>query len=1059
MLLRKIPQKSKKNKKKIKKIWSIQKLYISLWSEIVYSPYKIEPKIQQIQILTKNKNKMKKFTLLLVALLFAGAQMLQAQRTITGTVISADDNQSIPGVQVVVKGTTIGTTTNINGQYTLNVPSDATTLVFSFLGLQTQEMEIGGRTTVDVVMSSGAIGLDEFVVLGFGSARRVGNTVGSVQQVGSAQLEARPVANVMDALQGQVAGLQVFVGSGEPGSSPSIRLHGVGSIGGASNTPLFIVDGIPVESGAVHAMNPNDFESVTTLRDASATSIFGARAANGVIVITTKRGLRNEDARITVRSQFGISQLAEKRFFNNMMSSYELLEFREGLIGTQGSSGITQATRDAWEQYGFHNTNWLDIYMRDNVPTFQTDVSVRGGGGKTTYFISGNHFSQEGTAHGSHYNRYSARMNIDSEAKSWLRVGVNTHLSRDDRRSNPNWGTNVLAGGLSMLQAPWWTPVDSAGNRNDMIPGLNALHPEYLAEKSPSQQRNSQMTGSFFVEISPTENLKLITRAGANARDWTSVSGILPSRLDRATHADRGTQSRLNEQLITMNINNVIEYRFNVDNTHNFTALLGQEGTLYNYQMLSTSTFVITDDRQWHIQFGSPARTTTSSNTANFSFLSYFGRVDYNFNERFFGEVTLRNDASSRFGRDNRSAWFWAAGAMWRMTNEPFIRNIPLITDARFNISYGTQGNAEIGNFAHLGLVGSRQAVANQYDGSVSWMLTSPDNHMLGWESQEKLTIGLHTELANRYNVSVEFYSRWTSNMLMSEPFPYTSGFPSVMGNVGTLNNTGVDVTLGMEFVRTRDFYIGANVAFNYNKMTVTELFDGQDDWKLPNAMVAYIVGYEPMFYLPIFGGVDPNNGRQWWYLPGENSAVNRLDPRYTTQDARDWDALYQNAGVPRFPPINGGFGVNAGWKGFQLNADFAFSLGKWLYCNTSFFTQNPNRFGPQNQDKAVRDYWKNPGDNTRFPDWRQGQTLDFDSQYLSNASFMRLKNLTLSYNVNRATLAKTNVLHGARVFATARNLFTLTNFIGLDPEVDSNLALGTYGNSRQFQFGIELTF
>jgi len=1011
---------------------------------------------------------MKRMMLLLVALLLAGTQTLSAQRTITGTIISADDNSTVPGASVSVRGTTIGAVADIHGRFSINVPADATHLVVSFMGMETQEIEIGTRTIIDVRLSSDAIGLEEFVVVGFGTARRVGNMVGSVQQVGSAQLEARPVANVMDALQGQVAGLQVFTSSGEPGATPTMRLHGVGSIGGASNIPLWIVDGIPIEPTAIQSLNPNDFESVTVLRDASATSIFGARAANGVVVVTTKRGLRNEDARVTVRHQFGVSQLAERRFFNKVMSSEELFAFRQStnqvVTSTPGAPAFgANDLPEIQNRFGINNTNWLDIYMRDNVPTFQTDVSVRGGGGRTTYFISGNHFSQQGTAHSSYFERFSGRINIESQAKDWLTVGMNTHFSRDNRRVNTAWGTNALAGGLSMLQAPWFSPVDSLGNRHDVIPGLGALHPEYLAEKTPSSQQNSQVTGSFFVEIAPTEGLRIITRAGTNARDWLRVSGIMPSRRDRLTHNDRGTRLDIREQFITMNINNVIQYTFNIDNAHNFTALLGQDGTLYNYRLHQTQVRLLTDDRQWEIQFGQPWATAAwgpqSTNTSVFAFLSYFGRVDYNFNERFFAEFTLRNDASSRFGRDNRSAWFWAIGGMWRMGNESFIQNMPLVTDARLNVSFGTQGNAEIGNFTHLGLVGSRRAALNMYDGSPSWMVTAPDNHMLGWESQEKLTIGLHTELANRHSVSVEFYRRWTSNMLMNEPYPFTSGFFSVMGNIGTLRNTGVDVTLSLDLIRTRDFNFGLSGVFNYNRTIVTELFDGQDQWTIPAAMVAYIVGHQPMFYLPIWGGVDPTNGRQWWYLPGENTSIHTTDPNRTTQVWGGGAHLYQNSGVPRFPRVNGGFGLHGSWRGFAVNADFAFSIGKWLYCNTTFFTQNPTRFGTQNQDAAVKDFWRNPGDITRFPDWRQGQQLEFDSQFLSNASFMRLKNLTVSYSFDRTLLARTNFFHGARIFATGRNLFTITDFIGIDPEVDSNLAMGTYGNSRQFQVGLELTF
>jgi len=991
--------------------------------------------------------------LLMVALLFAGAQTLSAQRTITGTVISADDNMTVPGASVSVRGTTIGTMTDINGRFSLNVPADATHLVFSFMGMETQEIAIGGATVIDARLTSGAIGLDEFVVVGFGSARRVGNVVGSISQVTSESLEARPVANVMDALQGQVAGLAVFSSSGEPGSTPTVRLHGVGSLG-AGSAPLWIVDGIPVETGAVQAMNPNDFESVTVLRDASATSIFGARAANGVVVITTKRGVRGDDARITVRHQFGVSQLAERRFFNNLMSASELEAFY-----IETNLRTPEFFENIRRDFGTHNTNWLDVYMRDNVPTFQTDVSIRGGGGRTTYFISGNHFSQQGTAHGSYFERFTGRINVDSEANSWLRVGMNTHFSRDHRRSNANWGGNFLSGGLSALIEPWFSSEEVDGR----LPGTGGsraglIHPRHLAEYTPSGVTNSQLTGSVFAELSLMEGLRIITRAGTNARDWTSIGGMLPTRVDRINHPDRGTKSVLNEQLITMHINNVIEYSFRLGDAHNITALLGQEGQTNTIRSMSASTAVIEDARLWNLQHGDPERTTASESETGWTLLSFFGNVTYNYNERFFGEFTLRNDASSRFGANNRNAWFWAVGGMWRLTNEPFIRDIALITDARINVSYGTQGNAEIGNFSHLGLVGSRAAMSNQYMGTPSWMVTTVGNPDLRWEQQDRFTVGLHTELMHRFDVSVEFYHRRTRDMLMAVPQPGTSGFGSIMSNVGSMRNRGVDITLGAEIFRTRDWHVGASGVFNYNREKIIELFDGQDQWIVPGTLVGHMVGHPVMFVMPIWGGVDPNNGRQWWYLPGEDMAVTATDPNRTTQ-LFDEDGLMQNTGFRRNAPINGGFGLNGGWRGIQVVADFAFTLGKWMVCNTSFFTMNPNRFDGFNQVADVNDFWRNPGDDTRFPDWRQGQEMQFDTHLLSNASFMRLRNLTVSYNFDRSLLARTGFIRNARVFATGRNLFTVTNFKGIDPEVDSNIALGTYTNSRQFQIGLELGF
>jgi len=997
--------------------------------------------------------------LLMVALLFAGAQTLSAQRTITGTVISADDNMTVPGASVSVRGTTIGTMTDINGRFSLNVPADATHLVFSFMGMETQEIEIVGRATIDVRLTSGAIGLEEFVVLGFGTARRVGNQVGSMQQVTAESLEARPVANVMDALQGRVAGLQVFQSSGEPSAAPTVRLHGIGSLG-AGSAPLFILDGIQVDSRTIQSMNPNDFESVTVLRDASATTIFGARAANGVIVITTKRGLRNEDARIQVRHQFGVSQLAERRIQDGMMSTTQLYNFF--LETGMNPTAVNQIRASDYLHGRRVNTRWLDYFMRDNVPTFQTDVSVRGGGGRTTYFISANHFLQEGTAYGSFFERYSGRINLESQAKNWLRVGMNVNLSRDTRRSNANFaggGGLILSGAGSVGLQPWISPYDENGNLLSFVPGLAGgagMHlPHYMTRLMHTYNTSSQMTGSFFVEMEPIQNLRLITRAGSAAFDWQSVATRMPSASWAVGNGQRGF---LSQQFIRMTINNVIEYSFNIGSAHNFTALLGHEGISFNQRVHQASISGLTDDRLIELGDGPANLRAVGSSTTTYAFLSYFGRIDYNFNERFFGEVTVRNDASSRFGRDNRNAWFWAVGGMWRMTNEPFIRDIALITDARLNISYGTQGNAEVGgNFLHLAQVGS---IGNYMD-IPGWGITNPGNAGLMWEQQSKLTIGLRTELMHRHNIAVEFYQRMTTNMLLDMPFPGTAGFTQLNGNVGALRNRGIDITLGTEIIRRRDWHIGADFVFNYNRETVMELWHGEHRHELFGARQAWVVGKPIMHYGQMFGGICPTNGRLWWYLPGEDIDITTRDPRRTTQTWDD-EGLFQNTGFRRFAPINGGFGMNAGWRGLTLNAHFAFVLGKWMWCNNSLFSFNAGEYGRDgsNLHYSVTNFWRQPGDIARFPDWTQpDQLLRFDTQFLSNASFVRLKDLTLSYNLPESILQRTNFFRNVRVFATGRNLLTFTNFMGVDPEVDSNMALNVYGNSRQFQFGLELVF
>ena len=980
--------------------------------------------------------------------------MLYAQRTITGTVTSAEDRDGLPGVQVLVRGTTTGTVTDFAGHYSINVPNDATHLVFSFMGMANQEVAIDGRTAINVLMQSDARQLAEVVVTGFGTARRPGTVIGSFQQVTSETLQARPAANVMDGLQGQVAGLQVFTNSGEPGAPINVRLHGVGSLG-ASSAPLFIVDGIQVSQDAIVSMNPNDFESVTVLKDASATSIFGARAANGVVVITTKRGLRGQDAQITIRTQYGISRLAERDFFNNMMNANEYFAFQVA------SGNNTQAWADATRAAFPYDTNWLDVFMRDNVPTSQTDISIRGGGGRTSYFISGSHFDQEGTAWGSFFNRFTGRANIESQAKDWLRVGMNMMVGRDRRRSNGFFGAASLNGGLATMNEPFRSPVDENGNRRDWIDGL-FMHPEYIAENSMDISTNSQFIGSFFVELSPIEGLTLISRSGTEASDMSRDFLRKPSWSNNnpITAGGRGLGAT---QRITMTTNNVAEYRFTINDQHNITALAGQEWIVNDTRQNYTTINGLLSDNFTLLQHGDPATLVATSSRTEFAFLSFFGRLDYNFNERFFADFSLRNDASSRFGVENRNAWFWAAGGMWNMTNENFIRNIRPITDARVMISYGTQGNAEIGNYTHLALIGTT-TMANtvlphvpQYGGGMAWTMTQPGNRFLTWESQSKLTVGFRTELLNRYSIEVDFYRRSTEAMLINVPLPFTTGFANNMENVGTMTNTGFDIVLGMDFIRTRDYFFGASVVYNYNVDRVTQLFGGLDRWEIPNTGLAWVVGSPVMHYRPIHAGVNPDTGRQQWYKPNGRDNTT-MDPNNVT-DIFSANDLIQNTGRRLNAPHNGGFSLFGGWRGFTMNADFAFVLGKWMLCNTTFFTSNPVQFPDFNQSRDVMDFWTEDNRNARYPDWRQGQAMQFDTHLLSNASFMRLKNLTVSYNLPESVIERTEVLSNVRLFATGRNLFTFTNFIGIDPEVDANLATGTYANSMQFQVGIEVVF
>lgn len=970
-----------------------------------------------------------------------GLQIAHAQtRQITGTVTSAEDGMTLPGVSIVARGTTIGVSTDMDGNFSITVPEGVTALEASFVGMRTLEIPIDGRSVINIEMEPDILRVDEVVVIGYGTAKKVGTTVGSVKKVTSEQLEAKPSPNVFDALQGKVAGIQTYSSSGEPTEVSSVRLHGVGSLG-ASNTPLYVVDGVPIVNSSMLALNVNDFESVTVLKDASATSIYGARAANGVIYITTKGGQRNTDAKITVTAQTGVSNLANEKFFENFMNTGELTGF------WVETGALSQSYVDDLLEAYPHDTRWHEFYYKKNAPTSRMDVSISGGNDRTSYYVSGGYFTQEGLATRSGYKRYNLRTNVNSTINDWLSFGLNLAGSTDDRETNP-YGSNSTNRGLALLAQPFYSPYKEDGSRYEgIIPGWGRYDPVYLQEKLPSNSNRHQLNGMGFIQLNPLEGLVIRSQVGVDAYVSRGHSKRYPSYLGSLGN---GSVSESFTQNIIRTMTNTVEYKINLAGRHGLTFLAGQEGIDSNYDAFSSSSTGHTDDRLMLLTAG-PDNRDVGHSRSQYAYLSYFGRVDYALDNKYFFDVSLRQDASSRFGANKRTATFYAAGAMWDVKKEAFLENVDFLSSLTLKASFGTSGNSEIGNYNHLALVGT-----SQFDGSTAWLISSPGNPDLSWEEQAKATFGVRFSiLDDKFRFNVEYYNRTTSNQLINVPYPYTSGFNSITTNVGAIKNSGVDVEFDFDIVRRGSFYITPYANFNYNKNEITELFQGKDYWIIPNTGVCWAVGQPVSFFYPIFAGVDPADGAPMWYVPGENITETTKE---TTTKVFNSGALQQNTGIPRYAPVAGGFGLTAGYKGFSLQADFSYALGKYLIINDDYFYQNPNVFFGFNQSKDILDYWKEPGDETRYPSWSY-QFTQFDSSIIDNASFMRLKNLTLGYRLPENLLRRSNVISGARFYVTGRNLLTFTQFRGPDPEVDSNLTLGANPNTKQYTFGVELTF
>ena len=979
---------------------------------------------------------MKRKFMLLLTCLFIGIGLVTAQVTkVTGTVISEEDGLPVVGASILVKGTAVGTVTDMDGKFQLpNVPSSAKTLVISFIGMQSQELPI--KQTMNVILKPDTETLEEVVVLGYGSGKKIGSIVGSVAKVNSEKLSAKPVANAMDALQGQVSGLQVYTSSGEPGSSSSSYIRGVGSLT-ADNEPLYVLDGTPVSSSVMVMMNPNDFESVTVLKDASATSIYGSRAANGVIYITTKRGKIGEKAVITASGNYGTARLARR--VSNPMNSTELLNY-------QLSHGIIkQETYDKYINSGI-DTNWEDYFFKDDAPTYQANLSIQGGSNKTMYYVSGSYYFQDGITPRSEYNRYTFRSNLESRPTDWLRFGANFGATYDEQQTSlfTYQGSNNLNGGIfgTILNPTYYNPYGEDGSKLDVIPGLNRYSPYYLSDKQPSSSNTAQLDGTAFIQLNPIEGLTIRSQFGIEAYDFRQTSKRLASHPNATQGGYTYEAFRRNAKLT---ITNTAEYNFKIKDIHDFTILIGQEGIKNDYQRFGSETTGQSDDRLSMLEAGTAATLlgADENDLYTYQFLSFFGRINYALNDKYFADFSIRNDASSRFGKDNRNAIFMSGGLMWNMKKESFLEDVNFLSDLKLKASIGTTGNSSIGNYDHLALVGT-----NLYNAQGGWKINTPGNGDLGWEKQTLANIGIEASFWNKYRIELTYYNKKTSNMLMDVPVPYTSGFSSITQNVGSMTNSGVEIAISLDLLKTKDWFVGFNMNYAYNKNKITELFYGYDEWAMPNYLVSYNVGEPVQYYMAEWAGVDPADGQQMWYIPGTDGE--------TTKEY-DEERLQQATGKKRYAPHNGGFGLNVSWKSLSLNADFAWVLGKYMVNNDYYFAANPYNFAGYNQSKDVLNEWKEPGDITDIPAY--GNVMQFDTHLLENASFLRLKNISLSYTLPKNWLLPTKVIQGVRIMATARNLFTITNYKGADPELDTNLTYGAYPNTKQFTIGAELTF
>ena len=966
------------------------------------------------------------FALLLMPL----ALWAQAKVTVTGT-IASDTEGMLIGASVV-SGPTSGVSTDLGGRYEIVVAA-GTTLTYSYLGYQKQEWVVPtGVQSVEhnvVLMPDDVI--EEVVVVAYGT-RKKGTIAGSVSTVKADKLEAVPAAGFDQALQGQSPGLMVLSNSGEPSKAATFQIRGTNSIN-SGTSPLFILDGVPISSSDFNAISPSDIESVSVLKDASSSSIYGARAANGVVVITTKRGTAMDAAKVTFRTQVGFSQLAHGNW--NLMNTAERIEF-EKMIGLDAGKN--------YDKLSLTDINWLDVVFNRAALLQSYDLSVSKATDKMNYYVSGSFFDQDGIAQGSTFRRFNIRANTDVRASKWLRLGTNTMAVYEEVQQAED-GEYALYSPISAsrFMLPYWNPYREDGSIASESDGSwsgTGQNPLEWMEANPQTNKKYKVLTTLFAEITPFEGLTIRSQFGADFTNSTSFMRSLPSY---TPNNGIGVAGRASYNTLGLTITNTITYRTTIADDHSLNFMLGHEGVNSEYEGFQAIIQGQNNDFLTTMSSGSRA-ISWGDVTDSYGFLSFFGRGEYSYDSRYYADFSVRTDASSRFGRGGRWAAFWSGGLMWNAKRENFLDDVDWLTNAQLALSTGTSGNSSIPNYDHLALVAGG---ANYNDQMGIYPLQS-GNEDLGWEKLWTTNVALHLGFWNRLNADIEFYNKYTTDMLMSVPVSYADkGEGFRWDNIGAMVNRGFELQLNADVVRRGSFVwnVSANVSYNHNE--ITELYNGLNEYELSSTSTKLVVGHAVgEFYVNRYAGVNPANGDALWLTK---------DGEETTEFNESDKVMI---GKSYIAPWQGGFGTSLTWRGLTLSAQFAWVADRWMFNNDRFFEESNGLYSTYNQSRRILyDGWKQPGDITDIP--RYGVTPQMDSRFLEDASFLRLKNVMLSYSLPSNMLRKSKFFTSARIYVQAQNLFTFTAFSGIDPEASGNVYKAQYPMSRQYSMGVDLTF
>jgi len=1006
-------------------------------------------------------------------------------KTITGKVISKD-GETVPGVNVVLKGTVVGTITDADGKYSISVPGKGSILVFSFLGFEKQEITIADQGTVNVTLNPSVESISEVVVIGYGHTKK-SDLTGSVVSVKSDEIKSVHGTTFDQALQGRAAGVQVTQSNGVPGGETNIRIRGTSSVN-ASSEPLYVIDGMLVNSdggevsvggrgpriGPLASINPNDIESIEVLKDASASAIYGSRGANGVILITTKRG-KEGAGKIDVEVYYGVQQVSHKL---DLLNATEYADLVNDAAIAAGQIPVYVNPNNLGK-----GTDWQDALLRI-APTSNYQLSFSGGTATTKYAISGAYFKQKGIIVGSDFNRFSFRVNVDQEINKHITLGTNLSFS-GLRANRVETGPGAIAAGVvaNALQMnpilPVYDDTQPGGytyqhDRKDGIGNPVAEALEYLSVTS-----TYRLLGNSYLNFKLADGLEFKTSIGIDG--LTSKSNSFGPNFLKRTANSHGEASVADLMAMTWLNENILTYKYDFNNKNHLDFLLGFTAQKFRNESLLGFGLDFPDNRTGYHNLAAAQNPQKPSNgESQWSMLSYLGRSNYTINDKYLITFSGRLDGSSKFAVGNKYGFFPSGAFAWRASEEDFIKNIESISNLKVRASYGLIGNQSISPYQSLALVGPLgQGVFNSSSGSEIFTGSEPlsyPNKDLKWETTKQADLGVDFGVFdNRISITADVYLKKTSDLLLSTPIPYTSGFSSTLLNVGNVENKGIDVDVRtVNFKRKFSWTSSFNISVNRNKITNLA---NKEDIQLGAGNILREGQPIGSFYGYVFDGIfqtDAEAANSPVLKGQEPTGANPLSR------AKAGDRKYRNLNNDNVIDENDRtligsaepafiYGINNEllYKNFALTFFFQGSEGNKMVNLNLANLENFN--GQQNVlAEAGLNRWtpNNPGN--KYPRALATGSLDnvFSSRFVENASYLRLKNVNLSYTLPNSLISRIG-LKNLMVYASATNLLTITNYSGYDPEGNAygfstnivGVDNGNYPQTKTYTFGIQVGF